>query len=239
MNIPPWQPEALEGVLVLMLCTIGFTAYHFLSISPRIKNHYEQKFGPEEGQSRHVFFQRYTGMITIGLIPALVMMIVTGKSLGDYGVSTQNFPTSLAWIGGMGVLILIINYFNTQNPKNLAFYPMIRSKEWSRKLLLHNALSWMGYLLGYELMFRGLLLFGLVPLLGIWPAIAVNAALYAYAHIPKNLGETLGAIPLGVIFCLLTLHTGTIWIALFVHIIMALSNSFFSLRAHPDMRLKR
>jgi membrane protease YdiL (CAAX protease family) len=239
MNLPPWQPEALTGILAIMLCTLGFTAYHFLSLSPRIKNRYAQKYGQEKGHTRHIFFQRYIGMLCIGLLPALVMWLVTGNGLADFGVPFENTTTSLLWILGLGVLIILINYFNTQNPKNLAFYPMIREKVWSRKLVMQNALSWIAYLVGYELMFRGILLFGLVPLLGVWPAIAVNAALYAFAHIPKNLGETIGAIPLGVLFCLLTLHTGTIWIALIVHIIIALSNSFFSLRAHPDMKLAK
>lgn len=239
MNIPSWQPEALESILALMLCTLGFTAYHFLSLSPRIRNHYTQKYGAEKGHTQHVFFQRYLGMFSIGLIPALVMWIVVGKGLPSYGVSLENFQTSILWILGLGAIILIINYVKKPKPQSLAFYPMIREKVWSKKLVLQNALSWMGYLVGYELMFRGILLFALVPLLGVWPAIAVNAALYSFAHIPKNVGETIGSIPLGVIFCLLTLHTGTIWIALCVHIMMALSNSFFSLRAHPDMQIAK
>lgn len=236
MSIPSWQPEALESTLALLLFTLGFSAYHFLSLSPRLKEYFTQKYGAEKGHTRHVFFQRYLGMLSIGLIPALVMWLCLGKGLTAYGVTLENIDTSLYWILGLGTPILIISYFKTQSPGNLASYPMIREKEWGRKLVFQNAISWIGYLVGYELMFRGILLFGLVPLLGVWPAIAVNAALYALAHIPKNVGETLGAIPLGIFFCLLTLHTGTVWIAMFVHFIIALSNSFFSLRAHPEMK---
>jgi len=59
--------------------------------------------------------------------------------------------------------------------------------------------------------------------------------LYATTHIPKGLRETLGALPLGLVLCLLTLTSGTIWIAFFVHLAMALTNSFAALKFHPDM----
>jgi membrane protease YdiL (CAAX protease family) len=229
MNIPAWQPDALEGILALMLCTLGFTAYHFLSLSPKIRKQYERKHGPEKGHTRMIFFQRYIGLLCLGVIPGLIMLLVLGKGPGSYGVGSQNLLTSLYWTLGLGAIVLVVNYFNTRSGKKLDEYPMIREKNWSRRLIFLNAFSWFAYLLGYEFMFRGILLFGLLPLVGVWPAIAINAALYAYAHIPKNLQESIGAIPFGVILCLITLDTGTLWVALFVHVIRALSNSFFSL----------
>ncbi len=238
MTIPEWQPEALEGMLILLLCTLGFTAYHFLSHDPGLEKRFLKKYGPEKGPTQQVFFQRYIGMLTIGLLPAIILWLFLGKSPLAYGIGVEKLDTSLLWIAGLGAIIIPLNFFRTSSPKNLALYPMIREAVWSKKLVFQNAISWIAYLFGYELMFRGILLFGLVPLLGVWPAIAVNAALYAFAHIPKNVGETLGAIPLGIFFCLLSLHSGTIWIAFSTHIIIALSNSFFSLRAHPNMMIK-
>ena len=67
-----------------------------------------------------------------------------------------------------------------------------------------NLLGWAIYLFGYEFLFRGILLFPLAETVGVWPAIAVNIALYSATHIPKGLDETLGAIPLGLVLCWLT-----------------------------------
>ncbi|MBW6536391.1 MAG: CPBP family intramembrane metalloprotease [Mariniphaga sp.] len=99
-----------------------------------------------------------------------------------------------------------------------------------------NLLGWFLYLLGYEFLFRGILLFSLVEPLGVWPAIAVNIALYSATHIPKGLAEAIGAIPLGLIFCLLTLASGTIWIAFIVHVAMAWTNSLTSVKFNPDIQ---
>ncbi|WP_420385144.1 CPBP family intramembrane glutamic endopeptidase [Roseivirga sp.] len=237
MNIPAWSTTFLEPVLAFALVTIGFSIYHFVSISTGVKSKYISKFGKERGNTRFLWMTRYLGAMTIGVLPAILLLVITGKSLEDYGVAFKNHGLSLAWIGGLACIIIPMNFFNSKKEKNLAFYPNVREKEWTKKMVATNAFSWVAYLFGYELMFRGLLLFATVPLLGEWPAIILNAAIYALVHVPKNLEETIGAIPLGVILCLITLTTGTIWVAFFVHITLALSNFFFSLKHHPEMKV--
>jgi membrane protease YdiL (CAAX protease family) len=127
-------------------------------------------------------------------------------------------------------------YFSAKKEKNLVNYPQIRAKVWSKKLKTRNAIGWAAYLFGYEMLFRGVLLFPLYHEFGIWPAIAVNIALYSATHIPKGLDETIGAIPLGLVLCILTLLTGTIWIAFILHVIMAWTNTFTALKFNPDMK---
>jgi len=41
------------------------------------------------------------------------------------------------------------------------------------------------------------------------------------------------------VLCILTLSSGTIWIAFFIHLTMALTNSFASLKFHPDMHYRK
>ncbi len=237
MDIPKWQPEYLEPILAIALVTIGFSIYHFVSISEKVKSSFVSKHGEVRGNTKALWFYRYLGAMTIGIVPLLIMMPLLGKSFEDYGIAFKNNLTSLYWIVGLAAIIIPMNFVNSKKEKNLAFYPNVREPEWTKAMVAKNAFTWCAYLFGYELMFRGILLFSTVPLLGAWPAIALNAALYALVHVPKNLEETIGAIPLGIILCLVTLTTGTIWVAFFVHITLALSNFFFSLKHHPDMRV--
>ena len=46
--------------------------------------------------------------------------------------------------------------------------------------------GWFLYLFGYEFLFRGVLLIPLIDPLGMWPAIAINIAVYSATHIPKG-----------------------------------------------------
>ena len=101
--------------------------------------------------------------------------------------------------------------------------------------MLTEGLGWFIYLFGYELLFRGILLFPLVAAIGVWPAIGVNIALYSATHIPKGVEETIGAVPLGLVLCILTLLSGNIWIAFLVHVLMAWTNTFTALHFNPEM----
>ena len=237
MQIPVWNPSYLEPILAISLVTVGFAIYHFVSISPKIKHRFATKYGEVRGNTKAQWSFRYLGAMTIGIVPAIVMMIALGKNPEDYGLAFKNHSTSLYWILGLAAVIIPMNFFNSKKEKNLAFYPNVREPQWTKGMVAKNAFTWVAYLFGYELMFRGLLLFGTVALLGEWPAIILNVAFYVLVHVPKNLEESVGAIPLGLLLCLITLTTGTIWVAFFVHITLALSNFFFSLRHHPDMKI--
>ncbi len=234
-----WKPEYFEFVLALANVTIGFVAYFFISESKKAHRYFKEKYGEEKTKIYFIFFQRYTGVVCLGLFPLITTLILIPKSIADYGLSFQNFLISVYWSLGLGMLILVINFLNSRKADNLAIYPQIRVKEWSANLIFFNALSWCSYLFAYELLFRGFLLFGTASLIGAVPAIAINASIYSIAHIPKGIKETIGAIPLGIILCLITFSTGTIWVAFFVHITLALSNDSFSLYFHPEMKLKR
>jgi membrane protease YdiL (CAAX protease family) len=127
-------------------------------------------------------------------------------------------------------------FMSAKKPSHHVNYPQIREKNWTRSLVLKNSLGWSAYLLGYEFLFRGILLFPLVDAVGVWPAIAINTAMCSATHIPKGLDETICATFLGVVLCLITLMTGTLWVAIVVHIIIALTNSFSSIYHNPEMK---
>lgn len=81
-----------------------------------------------------------------------------------------------------------------------------------------------------------MLLFPLVEVIGLWPAIAVNIAIYSGTHISKGSKETLGAIPFCIALCLICVQTGNIWVAVIVHIVMAYTNTITAFKSHPDMK---
>jgi membrane protease YdiL (CAAX protease family) len=140
---------------------------------------------------------------------------------------------------GLSVILIPLAAFSAKKPKNLVNYPQIRAKTWNNKTFRLNLFGWAIYLFGYELLFRGILLFPLVEAYGVWLAIAVNVALYSATHIPKGLDETIGAAPLGFLLCLLTLMAGNIWIAFLVHVAMAWTNSLTALKHHPEIHYSK
>lgn len=237
-----WKSSDLRTFLPVILSLVFFVIYWFTAQSNKIKQHFYSKYDFDQASVKHIFFTKYFGFLSMGVAPTIICLIFLPEySLADYGLTfiPETSFFSLVWTLGLTALVVPLAYISAKKPKNLVNYPQIRAKEWTTKIIFINALGWALYLFGYEFLFRGTLLFPLVDSIGVWPAIAVNIGLYSATHIPKGLDETIGAIPLGLVLCLLTLASGTIWIAFLVHVAMAWTNSFTALKFHPEIHYKR
>src|SRR5690606_30971048 len=124
-------------------------------------------------------------------------------------------------------IIIPLNLFAAGKPSNLLRYPQIRMPHWSDQTFIIAAVGWTLYLFAYEYLFRGILFFGLLPHMGLAATVAINTAIYALVHLPNGAKETIGAIPLGILVCLITFETGSILAAFLIHLTLALSNEFF------------
>lgn len=231
-----WSPETQEANWMIISVTLGFMLFWFTGKSERLLRQLVGRYGPERGQARHVLLKRIVGMFCFGVVPMLVLYATTGLTWAAYGVAAIVTPAVFYWTFGLSALLIFMTARSTRHPDSLAQYPEIRTLRWSRSLLLWSALSWMGYLLAYELMFRGFLLFSCARAFGAWPAIVINTAIYALVHVPKSAKEGIGAIPLGLLLCVITLQTQTIWVALLVHWVLSLANEWFSLYYHPEIK---
>lgn len=219
--------------------TIAFLIYHFVSSSETVKHKIEVWFGGSETAYSLVIFKRLLGVIIYGGLPLLAIIFIADFHLHDFGFRRTPGISSWMWVAILSVAIIAVNYFNAPNKANLAMYPQIRIPLWNTSTLIISAITWMLYLAAYEFMFRGFLLYALYEELGMIAAIAINTSIYSLVHIPKGKAEALGAIPLGILLCYLTLITGNLLIAFLVHVVMALSNEWFSLRVHPEMKVVR
>ena len=234
-----WHQEDVYTFLPILLSLLSFIIYWFISKSNMLKIWFFKYYKFDKATVNHVTFNRFVGFVTLGILPALFCFInLPEYSLEDYGLTLRSETTifTIGWTAGLSILIIPLTYLSARKPKNLTNYPMIRAKIWTKKIIFINIFGWVLYLFGYEFLFRGILLFPLAEHLGIWPAIAINVAIYSATHIPKGLEETIGAMLLGFVLCLLTLASGTVLIAFLVHVILALTNSFTALKFHPDMR---
>lgn len=231
-------PSLAGGIAPIYLALVGFVCFWFISKSERIKAYYFKKYPHDTAWLRFIYMTKWVGFLTMGLLPLIVLIVLNPtRGLAYYGLNFRSdtllFNTVITI--GLSALLIPLAAFSAKKPKNLVNYPQIRAQNWDTKTFRYNLLGWAVYLFGYELLFRGLLLFPLVEAYGIWLAIAINVALYSATHIPKGLDETIGAAPLGFLLCLLTLMAGNIWIAFLVHVAMAWTNSLTALKHHPEI----
>ena len=243
LSIPFDQVPTLDGgIAPIYLALLGFVTFWFISKSEKIKAHYFNKYDSDTAWLKFIYMTKWVGLLSMGIFPLLILSITDAqRDLAYYGLNfrTDTLLFNLMVTIGLSAILIPLAVFSAKKPKNLLNYPQIRAKNWDSKTFRLNLLGWAIYLFGYELLFRGILLFPLVEAYGVWLAIAVNVALYAATHIPKGLDETIGAAPLGFLLCLLTLMAGNIWIAFIVHVVMAWTNSLTALRHHPEIHYSK
>lgn len=181
-----------------------------------------------------VLSDKIGGVLWLGLLPVLsfgVLFPLIPLSWVCLSASKEFF----FWLLVLLPVPVIMSSFTSRSSTHRAQYPQVREPVWGRRLVFVNILCWILYLAGYEVFFRGFLLFGLLEVVSPWTAIMINTLFYSLVHIPKGAGEAFGAIPLGILLCLITLATGNFWVAFLVHCSMACSNDLFSLRNHTEI----
>ncbi|MCU0456109.1 MAG: CPBP family intramembrane metalloprotease [Bacteroidales bacterium] len=232
----------LAVILPVLLTTFGFIIFWFTSKSEKIKDRFHARSEFDRASVRYFLFSKIFGFIVLGLIPLIICMaLLQGHKISYYGLSlrTDTLLLTILTTAALAVVVFPMASFSARKPKNLENYPQIRSRNWTMKTVWATIIGWTIYLFGYELLFRGVLLMPVADALGAWPAIAINVALYSATHVPKGLEETIGAIPLGLVLCIITLATGTIWTAFLVHLIMAVTNCLTAMKYHPEIVFKK
>ena len=77
----------------------------------------------------------------------------------------------------------------------------------------------------------------MIPIWGVWSAIAVSGGLYVVSHVPKHPFETLGALPIAVVAGLLTAHTGSVVGAVLLHWEVAFLTATFATLRNPKVTM--
>lgn len=227
------QPGAIFSIVAVIA---GFYLYFYPAHVKWIGNIAIKSKNRETVLLKQFMFRKTWGFVSMGILPALAYVLIFNESVPAFGLTMSKLANYAPWIFLTLLIPALLNAFLARNPKTHKVYPQLRIREWTPGLFALSALGWFLYLLGYEYLFRGILLFGIFDTWGYWPAIAINTVIYSLAHFNKGPGETLGAIPFGILLCIITLSSGTIWFALIAHLGLALSNDFFSILYNPEMK---
>jgi membrane protease YdiL (CAAX protease family) len=228
----------LLTTLAVGVGALCFLFYWFFTHAEGTKQWFFKRNNHDAAWTKYIFFCKLFGFTFLGIIPVTVLLIVfpdlTLKYFGVY-FDSKTALFSLMWIIALWVPIVLLTYNYTKNPKHHGFYPQIRANNWNVNRLFVSLFGWTIYTLGYEILFRGVLFVPLVQMFGMWPAIAINIALYSISHVPKGLQDVMGSILMGTVLCILTLKSGTIWISFFAHVSIGVTSTFTGIKYNESM----
>ncbi|MEM8485639.1 MAG: CPBP family intramembrane glutamic endopeptidase [Bacteroidota bacterium] len=233
-----WKTSDAVFVITVGTATVCFCLYWFVAHSERLKAWVDARNGDGYFDQYGAVYQKLIGVLYLGGLPMLATLLLLPGTPENYGLGDANWTISLYWILLFGGAISFIPWYTARQKEMYSFYPQIRARDWSRRLLVVNALVWTLYMFAYEFLFRGFLLMGVASVYGWWPAIIVTTALSATTHLPKGGKETFGTIPLSIVLSLIVIQTGAIWACVAAHAILAISNDYWAVFYHPEMRFK-
>lgn len=230
-----WHPEHAALVWMTLSATILYTAYHY-GLSKEVLRQVLIKRGQDEvrAQAGGVLLSKVLGGLLLGL-GGVITLVALGEPVGASGITGADpMRTLMAALAPMPVLLPIVA-LSARKPAMHAQYPEIRAPIWSPKLTLASAAAWVVYLLGYELFFRGVLLFGMSRHIGVWPALAIGTALYVFVHLPKPAPETIGTIVMGFGFGAMAIWSGSFLAPCLLHATIAITSETAAARSHPGI----
>ncbi|MCU0366478.1 MAG: hypothetical protein MUC30_04585 [Bacteroidales bacterium] len=220
------------AVITIIYVVVAFALYYVITkLSPARRI----LAGPEREPGLLFFAEKITGFLLFGAIPFILFATTSGLHLSETVMTAGK--SGQYWYVLLGTLIIItLLTFNGSKKKAIQEKsPRIRIKKWTFKYLIISITGWLIYILGYELLFRGILWLVCYMAFGFLAALLINIVLYVAVHLDQGLEMSLGAIPFGILLCLITLLTGSFLFAFLIHGWLAVSAEIFSVYNNPDL----
>jgi membrane protease YdiL (CAAX protease family) len=177
---------------------------------------------------------KLAGIILTGLIPCFFFILIVKVIPSGIGFTLGRINHIVLILTCLILITLLVSFLSSKSPEIQKKSPELRIKIWHLRHLLLSSASWLIYIFGYEFFFRGILWFLCYRAFGFWWALAINVLLYSLVHIPKGRLMIIGAVPLGIIFCVLSYTTDSFFPAFLIHAAMAISTELFSVYHNPE-----
>lgn len=150
------------------------------------------------------------------LIPLLIIRYLFKETPGSYGLCRGEMSTGVKWVLPFLALMGIVLWFISADKNLYDAYPQARLIGENYEIFLIFECCIFLYLVAWEFVWRGYMLFGLKEKFGI-SAVLIQMLPFVILHNGKPITETLGAIAGGVVLGLLAIRTGSFLYGVLVH----------------------
>ncbi len=171
--------------------------------------------------------------ILLAAIPVLVGRWVCGLRLREMGLGLGDWRQGLIWLAVGVPIALFAGWTAGGQPGMRAVYPLDPGiMENQSRFAVYAAAAFL-YYGSWEILFRGVLLFGLANRVGAVNANGIQTALSVTAHFGRSIMETVSAVPGGFIFGFVTLRLRSLWYIAIIHWTLGMSTEWFASVPQP------
>ncbi len=160
----------------------------------------------------------FAGDFLTFLLPSiLIIKFVFKEKISDYGLKPGNWRIGIKFTFIFLLIMFPIIWLASASSEFSQKYPHLSSAKDSWNIFLIYESGMFIYMIGWEFIWRGFMLFGLEKKFGYY-AVLIQMIPFVILHNGKPFLETLGAIPGGIALGLLALRTRSIYYCVAVHI---------------------
>jgi len=164
-----------------------------------------------------------SSFIYFGVFPVLTILIFLRKNPLDFGLRLGNYKLWLPYVVIFLAIAIPILYFSSDMSSVQGYYRSGRNFD-----LLKYALQMVVYMLGWEFLFRGFMLFGLKDKFR-EGSIIIQMIPFVLLHIGKPEIETISTIFTGLLWGYICYRGKSFWPAYLMHMVVNISNKAFVL----------
>ena len=180
-----------------------------------------------------IIYHNFMAFILFFVIGLFFTKFILKTSPKYFYLQSGNWKTGLKLIGIATIIVPLIALTTLFDKEMTNTYPLIDFKTYSAwwQILLYF-LSYLAYYVGWEYLFRGILLKSSEKNLGIIGAILLTTLISSIIHTSiadfgKPMIETLSAIPAGLIFGYITTKTNSLLYSLYIHMLVGFLTDLF------------
>ena len=225
-----WSTTNRSALIALATVIVAYpVSYWVPQLFPRILR--RRSLSERDVAIWSVILARLWGAAALGVPASLIALCVLPRYPNRLGVNLSHAGVSI--VVALAVWIFIwsgYTLFARIWPRFFTGYPEIDTDSWTSGLILLNTASWIIYLIPYEFVFRGFLLFPLASAFGGTVAMLISIGHYSFAHLVKEPQEQVSTIFGGVLFSCLALATSSILGPILIHCFLAPVTEIFAIR---------
>ena len=211
--------------LIMVACAMLMAFYYVARTDTIGVTSLTRDWAPMTGKVVPAWIHFASSALLLGVLPVLVARRVTGLSLTQLGLGLGNWRAGLLLLV-VGIPIAVLaGLVAAETPALHSVYPLDPVDAPAR--FATYALMQFLYFGAWEVLFRGVLLFGLSGKIGVTNANAVQSALSVTAHFGRALSETASALPAGLVLGAVTIRVGSIWPVAIIHWVIGVSKDWF------------
>jgi membrane protease YdiL (CAAX protease family) len=228
-RLRPWL-DGLGGEPAIIICTTSavLVVSHYQGATGYFRNVVGDRFDHHPALNAMTYgWWFFMSFVLYLVIPLLLSFGARLSFTRRYGLGLGDWRAGLK-VSGLFLLVMLPAAFIASKTQAFAgAYPLAGAGAYtlsadgktqtSVALFVAYELGYLGYFVGWEFLFRGWMVNGLLPKFGRAGAILIPVAPFAVMHLGKAEPEALGSIVAAIALGVLALRTRSFWYGVFVH----------------------